>query len=252
MSARRFSQFLSVDSAKAIKAQSFGYLNGINYMSPASTGGFGNLCSHASSGCLALCLGWYSGQAAYVADLENDVNAVRQSRKDKVAMFMNDRATFMIEMVAAIEALIRKAKRMGMRPCCRPNGATDIAWEGIKCTRNGVEFRNVFEAFPEVDFVDYTKNPIRMRRALPANYHLTFSRSETNEADCINVLANGGNVAVVFAGDKPTTWQGFPVIDGDEHDLRQLDPKGHVVALSPKGSKAKRDVSGFVVRNLAA
>jgi len=27
-----------------------------------------------------------------------------------------------------------------------------------------------------------------------------------------------------------------------------LDPRGHVVALSPKGGKAKRDASGFVVR----
>ena len=39
---------------------------------------------------------------------------------------------------------------------------------------------------------------------LPANYHLTFSRSETNEADCKRVLEAGGNVAVVFAGEmKP-------------------------------------------------
>jgi hypothetical protein len=174
---------------------------------------------------------------------------VRKSRQDKVRLFMTNRAAFMVEMVAACEELIRKAAKMGMRPCMRPNGATDVAWEGIKCTRNGVEYRNVFEAFPEMQFVDYTKNPARMRRALPANYHLTFSRSETNDADCVGVLANGGNVAVVFAGDKPTTWQGFPVIDGDEHDLRHLDPRGHVVALSPKGSKAKRDTSGFVLRN---
>jgi hypothetical protein len=34
-------------------------------------------------------------------------------------------------------------------------------------------------------------------------------------------------------------------------DLRQLDPRGArgvVIALSPKGRKAKRDQSGFVVR----
>jgi hypothetical protein len=55
-------------------------------------------------------------------------------------------------------------------------------------------------------------------------------------------------VAIVFAGDKPETWNGYRVIDGDEHDLRHLDPKGVVVGLSPKGSKAKRDMSGFVLR----
>ena len=82
---------------------------------------------------------------------------------------------------------------------------------------------------------------------LPRNYHLTFSRSETNEADCLDVLRAGGTVAVVFA-NKPDTWHGFPVIDGDKHDLRHLDPRGVVVGLSPKGLKAKRDTSGFVVR----
>jgi hypothetical protein len=86
---------------------------------------------------------------------------------------------------------------------------------------------------------------------LPANYHLTFSRSEENEATALELLARGVNVAAVFAGDKPAIWNGFAVIDGDEHDLRQLDPRGErgfVIALSPKGRKAKRDMSGFVIR----
>jgi hypothetical protein len=51
---------------------------------------------------------------------------------------------------------------------------------------------------------------------------------------------------VVFR-HKPDTWHGFPVIDGDAHDLRHLDPRGVVVALSPKGPKAKKDKSGFVI-----
>ena len=101
------------------------------------------------------------------------------------------------------------------------NGSSDIAWEGIKIGNS-----NVFEMFPDVDFVDYTKNPLRFARALPANYHLTFSRSEHNVQTCLTLLERGVNVAVVFAGDKPATWCGFPVIDGDLHDLRQLDPRG--------------------------
>jgi hypothetical protein len=105
-----------------------------------------------------------------------------------------------------------------------------------------------FERFPDVAFVDYTKIVSRFEQALPPNYHLTLSRSETNERECLEALERGINVAVVFA-DKPTTWHGFECIDGDEHDLRQLDPRGgYVVALSPKGRKAKRDRSGFVVR----
>jgi hypothetical protein len=108
--------------------------------------------------------------------------------------------------------------------------------------------QNLFERFPDVAFVDYTKIVSRFARKLPANYHLTLSRSETNEGECLEALERGINVAVVFA-DKPATWHGFECIDGDEHDLRQLDPRGgYVIALSPKGSKAKRDLSGFVVR----
>jgi len=106
----------------------------------------------------------------------------------------------------------------------------------------------LFERFPDVAFVDYTKIASRFVRKLPANYHLTLSRSEVNEGECLEALARGINVAVVFA-DKPATWHGFECIDGDEHDLRQLDPRGgFVIALSPKGSKAKRDMSGFVIR----
>jgi len=58
----------------------------------------------------------------------------------------------------------------------------------------------------------------------------------------------------VFADALPASWHGFVVINGDEHDLRHLDPKategnpGYVIGLSPKGRKAKKDVSGFVVR----
>ena len=44
------------------------------------------------------------------------------------------------------------------------------------------------------------------RGQLAPNYHVTFSRSETNEADCLRVLEAGGNVAVVFAGaSQPNT-----------------------------------------------
>jgi hypothetical protein len=36
------------------------------------------------------------------------------------------------------------------------------------------------------------------------------------------------------------------VINGDESDLRFLDPKGVIVGLKAKG-KAKKDLSGFVL-----
>jgi hypothetical protein len=98
--------------------------------------------------------------------------------------------------------------------------------------------------FKNVQFYDYTKIPGREK--LPKNYHLTFSRSEVNENDCLNELQKGRNVAVVF-DVLPTTWNGYPVICGDNDDLRFLDPKNVVVGLTAKG-KAKKDDSGFVVK----
>ena len=62
------------------------------------------------------------------------------------------------------------------------------------------------------------------------------------------MLEAGGTVAVVFAGEFPATYLGAHVINGDDLDLRHLDGRGVVVALSPKGRKAKADKSGFVVR----
>jgi hypothetical protein len=242
-------RIFSTDSAKAIKAGEYGFINAIHYMAPADLSGF-NLCPHASVGCKALCLGWTSGQAGMVKN-DADMNSVRQSRVDKARRFMRERGAYLVDVVRSIELLQLQASRKGVSLCVRMNGSTDIAWEGIACERNGTRYRNLFEAFPDIAFVDYTKNAARFKRALPANYHLTLSRSETNEQQCVDALGHGVNVAVVFAGDKPAQWQGFDVIDGDLHDLRQLDPRGArgvVIALSPKGAKAKRDTSGFVVR----
>lgn len=260
----RFSQFFSLDSAKAIKAREYGYLNAINYMAPASTAGVGNLCPHASAGCLALCLGWYSGQAGMVAgDSDTALNNVRKSRQAKAQLFMSDRAAFLSEMTSGIIRAKRKATREGLTLCVRLNGATDIAWEGIRDVRgeDGRPYVNVFAAFPDVQFVDYTKNVKRAlahaNHMLPKNYHLTFSRSETNEADCERVLRAGGNVAVVFSEEAKEHaltygYLGTLAVDGDLHDLRHMDVRGvrqgYVIALSPKGNRAKRDTSGFVVR----
>jgi hypothetical protein len=43
----------------------------------------------------------------------------------------------------------------------------------------------------------------------------------------------------------PETYMGIPVFNGDESDLRFLDPHGVIVGLYAKG-KAKKDTTGFV------
>jgi hypothetical protein len=233
-----FQRFFSVDSPKAVKAQKYGWLNAINYMAPHRLAGVGNLCPHASKGCVAICLGEHSGNAALYP-------AVLKSRIAKARLLMRDRQAFLKEMTAGVRRARATAKHQKLKLCVRLNGATDIAWERLAPA--------IFADNADLKFVDYTKSPKRAiehaQSKLPANYHLTFSRSETNEDDCRRVLAAGGNVAVVFAGEFPEHYLGHRVINGDAHDLRHLDGRGVVVALSPKGRKAKPDKSGFVVRS---
>jgi hypothetical protein len=57
---------------------------------------------------------------------------------------------------------------------------------------------------------------------------------------------NNSRVAVVFQkrADIPENFRGWVVVDGDNTDVRHIEPKAVVVALYAKG-KAKRDTTGF-------
>jgi hypothetical protein len=182
-----------------------------------------------------------------VSNQDTGMNDVRRSRVAKARLFMADRAAFFRELAHGVEQARRDAARKGLKLCVRLNGATDIAWERVA--------PDLFTWASDIQFVDYTKSVKRAlahaRGEFPANYHLTFSRSETNWLDCVKVLIAGGNVAVVFDGPLPPLYRGFTVVDGDKHDLRHLDAKGVIVGLSPKGRRARADQSGFVVRDAA-
>jgi hypothetical protein len=88
------------------------------------------------------------------------------------------------------------------------------------------------------------------------NYDLTFSYSGVSAFQQYVDIAkkNGNRIAVVFRNRaivermlaNSETFLGLPVVDGDDTDIRHLDPQGAIVALYAKG-KAKQDVSGFVV-----
>ena len=259
-------RIFSTDSAKAVKAQGYGVINGIHYMAPHALGGAGNLCPKASAGCIALCLGEYSGQAGMAKD--GELNSVRKSRRDKAQRFMKGRKAYMQDVALATAQEYSRAHKKGFSFVARFNGSTDVAPEGINVVvdsalavklsklmgRNvaaGV-YKNLMVLFTEIQWVDYTKIAARFSRELPRNYSLTFSLAENNHAEAIALLNRGVNVAAVFGGVMPSTWNGFTVINGDEHDLRHLDPRGErgfVIGLAPKGNKAKRDKSGFVIWN---
>ena len=162
-------------------------------------------------------------------------------------MFFKDKAVFLSQLIKEITAAIKSAEKQNLTAVFRLNLTSDLPWEKIKL--NG---KSVFDLFPQVTFYDYTKSPERMTAFLagdmPKNYHLTFSKSETNGAIAESILKSGGNVAMVFRKSLPTKWLGVDVINGDETDLRFLDGAGKIVGLVEKG-KAKKDESGFVIEH---
>lgn len=218
--------------AKTVKGEGRGYLTGILYLAPARVSGR-QVCPMASDGCRAACL-YTAGRGGF-----SNVQAARISKTD---YFFDNRAGFLWNLAKDIRALVRKAERGGLIPVVRLNGTSDIMWERV--------FPAIFTEFPHVQFYDYTKIP---GRTTPANYHLTFSRSESNGAHCMAELERGTNLAVVFNVKRgrplPNAYAGAMVVDGDLSDLRFLDPTfptGCIVGLRGKGD-AKGDSSGFVV-----
>jgi hypothetical protein len=180
------------------------------------------------------------------ADVENGIqNAIQKARIRRTKRFFEDRAGFMSDLVADIAKAISKARKAGYTPCFRLNGTSDIRWETIAIPGHA----NVFAAFPEVQFYDYTKIP--NRKGIPPNYALTFSLADGNDDEAEVALEMGMNVAAVFRNKDTVSryiaegFMGESVVCGDDTDLRFLDPKGVIVALYAKGN-AKRDQSGFV------
>lgn len=228
-------KLLTTSNTKIKKGEKMGFMSFGIHLAPAKLSGF-NVCKSASAGCAAACLNT-AGHGIF--------KTVQAARIAKTKLFFSDKGAFMTQLVKEINAAIKKAIKNEMQPCFRLNLTSDLPWEKIK--QDG---KSIFELFPNVQFYDYTKIPDRMEKfltgQLPANYHLTFSRSEDNGAIADAMLASGGNVAMVFRKYLPENYNGKKVVNGDETDLRFLDGRSVVVGLVEKGM-AKKDSTGFVL-----
>ena len=219
-------------SAKTIKGEKIGFLTGIVYLVPSI-----KVCAYSAiAGCLKPCLAT-AGRGAQ--------HKVQRARQAKTNFFHADVDAFMRALAADIWSLQRRAAKLGLIPLVRLNGTSDILWENIR-----LDGLTIFEMFPTVQFYDYTKHPKR-NVARFKNYDLTYSFSgiTPDKITLKGVSQPGARVAVVFhrRADIPKTFRGWPVVDGDDTDVRHIDPSGVVVALYAKG-KARRDDSGFTQR----
>jgi hypothetical protein len=238
-------KLLSTGNPKVLKGVAHGFNTYILHLAPADLSGR-EVCPKRTVGCSAACLNT-AGRGGMFKRGES-TNAIQQARIRKTQLFFNNRNEFMRLLVADITLAIKQSKRLGLTPVFRLNGTSDLSWEKYEVQVGNMHFTNIFEAFPHVQFYDYTKVLGRKVSGIP-NYHLTFSAADGNDVDVLKAIQQGYNIATVFGIKKtqemPESYLGRPVFNGDESDLRFLDPKGVVVGLYAKG-KAKKDTTGFV------
>ena len=219
-------------SYKAKKSLAYDIANFMMYLKPFETTIDGityNLCPFASLGCSLACLNT-AGRGNF--------DAVKQARLNRTILYITDRREFLRQLEAEITKAINWSNNKGLTPVFRLNGTSDLPFHKM----------DAMQKFPDIQFYDYTKIKKKILNNNLPNYQLTFSLSEDNEKEAVEVLKAGFNVAVVF-NEIPKTYTlgniAYKVLNGDKTDLRYLDNQGVIVGLIAKG-RARKDDTGFV------
>lgn len=220
--------------------------------SPAYRVGNFNFCNN-SVGCWRACLGVKSGQYGASSEGGNPNSFAGNARIASLRRshaFINDPGAFAVRLDDALQSAKNDAdssnKRLGMRLNILSDIHPDV-------------WRSLYDHYPDVSFYDYTKNATK-QLGIP-NHHLTHSlRGSSHPVGYNGVtgsaidspfqnwnqmrerITRGENVAIPFAHRKlipqylhdEESGLMVPVIDGDRHDFRPLDPKqanGHGVIV---------------------
>lgn len=235
-------------SAKLMKNKKVsGQYTYVLYLAPAKTSGY-NTCKFSTPECRMGCLNT-SGRAGMEVITGSQI--ISNARITKTKLLFEQQDFFMNWVVAEMKRWKLKAEKDNFGFSARLNGTSDIDWENVRL--NG---KNIFEIFPDVQFYDYTKSPLKMNSNVP-NYHLTFSYTGKNDKYAEQFIQQGKNVAVVFNVNKnqslPNYFKGYPILDGDKTDYRVDDKKASVIGLRFKkiGDKVKQKAvieSKFVIQ----
>lgn len=210
-----------------------GYLNAALFLAPATMAG-ANLCPWSSPECVAGCLNT-AGRGGIALDASG-WNALQAARIRRTARMILDPDTFAADLTREIRAHARRAARHGLRPALRLNGTSDVAFHRT--------MPDVVAAAIDAGctLYDYTKRP--KPDAAEHGIDVTYSYPGGAGEAARRYLEAGHRVAVVFSTRKghalPDEWAApwgdtVPVIDGDAHDLRFMDPGGVIVGLRAKG-----------------
>ena len=206
----------------------------ILYMAPHKISGLEN-CTWAMI-CKTYCLVTESGKCgiakAAIAKGTMELNVYLRARILRTWRYHLAPAFFWRELGAELMAHSVEAYKARLIPAFRFNGGSDRAnWY----TEAPDHVRGILSEFR---LWDYTKC-----RELPASnwpVHKTFSVQGMRDLDAAREwLKAGRNVAMIFPkGHMPASWEGHPVLNGDDDDLRFLDPAGHICGLTAKGVKS--------------
>jgi len=191
--------------------------------------------------------------------------SIRVKRQRCAALVAHPEA-FMRAVAERVAQHERNSTKRGDEPFVRMNVLSDIPWELVA--------PGLFQAYPNLQFYDYTKVPGRDPRAAGVeNYDLTFSYSGSNWTHVRHeVTKSRRRVAIVFLPKRkyqakeireqpmiglPSRFQGLDVVEGDFSDVRPRDPptRGHpkpaFVGLRwkiPRGAERRAmKTSAFVV-----
>ena len=229
-------KLLTALNVKTIKGEKADYLSAILYLMPHASGGGVTLCPHSTPACREMCLAG-AGMSGLPLQL-----AAKQRRTD---LFHRDRVTFLDLICGDVETLVAIAEHEGVKPAVRLNGSSDIIWERVA--------PDLFDAFPHVAWYDYAKIPFE-HRAPKLGYHLTYSvEGPKDMVRAVEYLRHGQSVAVVVEKHQVEQMAGQELyldgvtatfVNGDESDLRFLDPPSSIVLLKPKGRVRTTSTSG--------
>ena len=159
-----------------------------------------------------------------------EYSKINISRIKKTKLFYQNRPLFMRILTHEIRKAAARAKALNMPFAVRLNCTSDLSPELFIDPETGL---NILELFHDVQFYDYTKVPNRIKLlGKYDNYDLTFSFDGYNWSTAEKYLQAGGRVAVVFANELPSTFDGYKVINGNNYDMRYMDPGKCIVGLS--------------------
>lgn len=222
-----------------------------------------NLCKKATNACATSCI--YHQGIFKTSDFSK--NKIKIARFKRTFKYLLHRENFFNQLCKEIAAMVRKSKRKDLVPAISLNGTSDILWEKEKFTYKEIEYNNLMELFPEVNFYDYTKYDIsKNRKKLPSNYHLTYSRAGKQKGILVDnweylqgILNSNIDVAIIFSKTMKNkmlenpTYNNYKVIDGDSYNYRTYDVirregTGLIVAIEA-ARKTELTKGGFIIQH---